>query len=180
MINWIGKKSAFLEFGWVRFHSWIPRQTKATETKCHSPNWILFALWSCKTRWKTSTNLIRSNKFPRQCCERRFLITVNSWQRGGGGGGQCRETSWRPPWTYNVLLYRLSYSKITKDVSASRPLINKTSIASTRKESALNRSMVDHGIFFILCWYSCFVPQLGIPTSLQFFGKKEKRNTVQR
>ena len=86
-----------------------------------------------------------------------------------------RKTSWRPPWTYDVLLCLLSYSKITKDVSALRLLNCKTSITCTRKESALNRSMVDYGNFFTLCWYLCFFHQLGIPTSLQFFGKKEKR-----
>ena len=90
------------------------------------------------------------------------------------------KTSWRPPWRYDVLLCLLSYSKITKDVSASQPLNRKTPIAYTRIESALNRNMVNYGNFFTLCWHSCFLPQLGIPASLQFFGKKGKRNTVQR
>ena len=73
IITCIEKKNiCVLEFGWIWFHCWIPLETKATETKGHSPKWILFALWSCKTRWKTSTKLIRRNKFSRQCCERRF------------------------------------------------------------------------------------------------------------
>ena len=45
----------------------------------------------------------------------------------------------------------LSYSKITKDVSASQPLNRKTPIAYTRIESALNRNMVNYGNFFTLC-----------------------------
>ena len=89
MINWIEEKICLLEFGWVRFHCWIPRETKATETKGHSPNWILFALWSCKTRWKTSSD------FSRQCCERSFLIKINYWQRGGGRGKFTSYQSWK-------------------------------------------------------------------------------------
>ena len=84
IINWIEEKICLLEFGWVRFHCWKPRETKATETKGHSPNWILFALWSCKTRWKTSTKVIRI--FQGSVAREVFLIKINYWQRVGGRG----------------------------------------------------------------------------------------------
>ena len=85
-----------------------------------------------------------------------------------------RKMTWRPPWTYDLLfcLFCLFCLLSTKDVSVSRLLNRKTSIASTRKKLALNRSMVNYGNFFT--WYSCFVPQLSIPTNLEFFWKKRK------
>ena len=166
-MNW--RKYTFLEFGWVRFHSWIPRQTKATETKGHSPNWILFSLWSCKTRWKTSTKLICGNKFHGSAARGFWLRSIVD-SEGEGGVNFCRKTLWRLPWTCHVSNFfafcRIPNNKICKCILALR-------ICTEQKYDWLWQ-------LFTLCWYSCFVPQLGIPTSLQFFGKKEKRNTVQR
>ena len=171
------KKICLLEFGWVRFHCLIPRETKATETKGLSPNWILFALWSCRTSWKTSTKVIRifHGSVVREGFWKRSIID----SEGEGGVSFTSYQSWHKDVMAAALDIQctpllLSYSKITKDVSASRPSNSKTSIASTRKQSALNRSMVDYGNFFTLCWHSCFCSSIRYPHKLAVFWKKRK------